>query len=67
MNYRNERARTPMKSAIEVLRARFPGIPMPGNVSAQFIGTIENDVMIQIWSALINIFVLKALKTMAKR
>ena len=34
-----------MKSAEEVLRARFPGIPMPGNVSAQFIGTLENRIV----------------------
>lgn len=31
-----------------------------------FIGTSENAVMIQIWSALITILVLKALKAMAK-
>jgi IS4 transposase len=31
-----------------------------------FIGTTENAVMIQIWTALITILVLKALKAMAK-
>ncbi|MDR9409668.1 MAG: IS4 family transposase [Balneolaceae bacterium] len=31
-----------------------------------FIGTTENAVMIQIWTALITILILKALKTMAK-
>jgi len=31
-----------------------------------FIGTSENAVMIQIWTALITIFVLKALRAMAK-
>lgn len=31
-----------------------------------FIGTSENAVMIQIWTALITILVLKALKAMAK-
>lgn len=34
-----------MKSAEEVLRERFPGLPMPGNVSAQFIGTLENRIV----------------------
>ncbi|MFZ4800251.1 MAG: hypothetical protein ACOYMA_22365 [Bacteroidia bacterium] len=31
-----------------------------------FIGTSENAVMIQIWTALITILILKALKVMAK-
>ena len=31
-----------------------------------FIGTTENAVMIQIWTALITILILKALKAMAK-
>lgn len=42
MSYKNERARTPQKTAEEVLRARFPRIPMPGNLSAQFVGTLYN-------------------------
>lgn len=42
MQYRNERARSPMKSAEEVLRSRFPRVPVPGNLSAQFVGT-QND------------------------
>lgn len=42
MSYKNERARTPQKTAEEVLRARFPRIPMPGNLSAQFVGTLHN-------------------------
>lgn len=45
MKYRNERARTPMKSAEEVLRSRFPRVPVPGNLSAQFVGTMNDRIV----------------------
>lgn len=45
MSYRSERARTPMTTAEQVLRARFPGVPMPGSVSAQLIGTLDKRIV----------------------